>query len=150
MKQLSEKLMSRAATMLALDKQVTPVFVIMKNGMSTILPADFENDAVKEISKIILWNICKTVNADAVFIVTEAWMTMKKNVEEFQRPSEDPDRIERLMVNYVQKNGSNGILYADIHRDENNDPYLTDSKWIINHETGIGFIEAWEHDNTIQ
>jgi len=149
-KKFSQGLMSHASTILALDKHVPPIFVVMKDRVSTVLPADFETDITKELSKKAIWQICKTINADVLFIVTEAWMTIKKRKENFVRPSQNPDRIERLMVNYIQKNGDNGILYADIHRDENNNPYLTDSKWVADYETGISFIESWSENATMQ
>lgn len=151
-REFSQKLMAEASIMLALSKYVSPIFVIMKDGQSVMFPADFEDNAKKEIGKQAIWTICNRVNADAIFVVAETWMTIKKKGKgPYPRPSEDTDRIERLMVNFTQKDGNSGILYADIHRDKNDDPYLTDTKWIDDdYEMGKNFIEPWSSNDTMQ
>jgi hypothetical protein len=61
--------------------------------------------------------VAKELNSEVVLILAEAWMTMHQEGKPFVRPSQSPDRVEVVIVNWKTKEGEEGGEVRTVVRD---------------------------------
>lgn len=136
LKEISEKIFMVASDILATNKSVEPKYFLIKDGAVLPLPAFFDNEPMKEATIHAIWEVCKKIDADAIILASEAWMVLTDNIDIDCPPSKHPDKVEMLSVTYMNKDGTDGgMVRANIERDENDNPSVSELKYIEDSDT---------------
>lgn len=95
---------------------VTPTCVLIKDEKHVFIPVPFQNDAQKHIYSMSLKELVRRTEPDIVVFWTEAW-AVHRTIDQIEtRASEQPDKIEILMVQVEFKTGEKFGGHADIIR----------------------------------
>lgn len=80
------------------DAQSPPlVYAVKEDDIVAVLELNFDNDLAKSLSVLGAALYLKTNQCDASIFVSEAWMAEYATGEAFERPMNNPNRVEVLM-----------------------------------------------------
>lgn len=98
-----------------------PMFIIKQGSNLHFMPAHFSDNE----EKIQLVRMCKVLafalEADAVFFISESWISRNENSNLKVMPSEDPQRIEALFVSLWIKDIGGRLIMSEMKRDSRGD-----------------------------
>ena len=126
--------------------------VYTDQGAALIALLMMENDKTKDMCAKIMYNIIRRTNPNAVAFVCTAWqgdpdshghMDREEFYEAYRkgwipRPSQDPDRVEIVMVLIVDKNKNSTMLIGEIERSPDQPPKIKEWKEWADKEPGDG------------
>jgi hypothetical protein len=126
--------------------------VYTDQGAALIALLMMENDQTKDLCAKIMYNIIRRTNPNAVAFVSTAWQgdpdshaTMDREdfLEAYRkgwipRPSQDPDRVEIVMVLLVEKNHNCTMLFGEIERSPDQPPKIKEWREMTDTNAGDG------------
>lgn len=95
-----------ATSMIADKGKVAPIVIgIDKNGNRRVVLVPWRNDTEKELAINMVCKMFKKLGVVEIVFMTEAWGLEVSNAEfhrqEFKRPSENANRKEMVIINYL-------------------------------------------------
>ncbi len=98
--------------------EVRPTFMILTGeGTLLLLPGNMADEREKDTSAMTARLVCLAHDANAVVVVSEAWMSVRSHRSAYELPSEAPDRKEVVML-LGEAYGSRKMKFLPILRSE--------------------------------
>jgi hypothetical protein len=120
------------------QKEIYPLFVIVKGTERFLVPVVFKNEVHKEIVAQGIKDLVKKAEPDVVVYIAEAWVVIVRNkLDRMPIPNRDPNRIEVVTVIIEFKTGEKFGCEARIVREIGLPPRLENFKVHDNH-LGMG------------
>lgn len=146
LKKIAEDIFNQAADMLVLNKSVEAAYFVLKDREVLCLPVSFGSSEDKDEASWAINGFCRKIDADALFLVSETWSVVRATLHDPSEGavSEQPDRVENLMVMFIDGHGRGDVLFAEILRNDAGDPQIRESSWFGVGNVGGKMLLPWK------
>lgn len=133
-------------------KHLVPiVFLEERDGQITMvaMEGDFNSQQVKEKYANKMRNLLETGNFKSFLFISEAWTIKRKNLSEDDahkiRPSEQPDRIETIIITYKEDMGEGFMQSSPFSREGEEIKFLQSERFKTNDNNTLAgrFWDVW-------